>query len=218
METFAGQLSDKFSPELAESLLKIGVKRLIGVNENLFYEGDEATFLPIVITGKIKMVRCPEAGKEIILGVFRSGDIFAIPPAMDGKRFPATAVALEQSHLLLLPRRDFLALMKTSAEFSTLVMGRMCGILRDQGDTVRILAITSAEHRVASVLLRLAGELGDIEIKKITHRRQDIAEMAGLSLETTIRTVRKLADRGFLKIVRGRIFIETTEHLRNFLR
>ena len=87
-------------------------------------------------------------------------------------------------------------------------------ILRDRAETVQIMATPSAEHRIATVILRLAGEMKAGEIKKITHRRQDIAEMAGLSLETTIRGIRKLAKNGHLKIIGGRIFVETTENLR----
>ncbi len=212
------QISDHFSVELTEDLFAIGSKRSFGSGKHIFFEGDRATFLPIILSGKIKMVRYPEAGKEIIIGMFKAGEIFAIPPAMDGKRFPATAVAIEESELLMIPRDDFLALMGASTEFSSLVMNRMCGILRERAETVQIMATPSAEHRIATVILRLIGEMNGGEVKKITHRRQDIAEMAGLSLETTIRIIRKLSEKGCLKIVGGRILVETTDHLRTLVR
>ncbi len=211
-------LLQDFEDELSRRLLKKGVKRTYGANGQIFAEGDEATFLPIVLAGKVKMVRYPESGNEVILGVFESGDIFAIPPALDGKRFPATAVAVVESNILMLPRKDFLGLMESSEDFSSIIMNRMCGLLRERTDTVQIMATPSAEHRVASVILRLAGELNGDQVLKILHRRQDIADMSGLTLETTIRAIRKLADRDCLKIVRGKIYIETTEHLRSFVR
>ncbi|MBK8467541.1 MAG: Crp/Fnr family transcriptional regulator [Chloracidobacterium sp.] len=207
-----------FGAELTNRILKLGTRRMFAPNQYIFFEGDTATFLPIVWSGKVKMVRFPEAGKEVILGVFQSGEVFAIPPAMDGKQFPATAVAIEKSDILMLPREDFLALMGSSSDFSSTIMGRMCGILRDKADTVQILATSSAEQRVASVLLRLAGDLEIDEVKKISHRRQDIAEMAGLSLETTIRVIRKMANKGCFNIVGGRILLETTEPLRKLVK
>ena len=218
MSVSISQISGHFSAELTGSLFEVGAKRTFGNGEHVFFEGDQATFLPIILTGAVKMVRYPEAGKEIIIGIFRAGEIFAIPPAMDGKQFPATAVAIEDSSLLMVPRNEFLAMMGSSSEFSSLVLNRMCGILRDRAVTVQIMATPSAEQRIATVLLRLTGEMNGNETKKITHRRQDIAEMAGLSLETTIRTIRKLADKGSLKIIGGRIFVETTEHLRTLIR
>jgi CRP/FNR family transcriptional regulator, cyclic AMP receptor protein len=211
-------LLPNFSPELSREVLQIGLRRTFAANEHVFEVGDAASFLPIILEGKVKMVRFPEAGKEIILGVFEAGSVFAIPPAMDGKRFPASAIAVERSRLLLLPREEFLSLMNRSTEFSTLIMARMCGLLRDRTETAQILATPSAENRVASVLLRLAGDINGNGEKKITQRRQDIAEMSGLSLETTIRSIRKLSERGCLKIVRGKVILETTEHLRDLLR
>jgi CRP-like cAMP-binding protein len=41
--------------------------------------------------------------------------------------------------------------------------------------------------------------------------------MAGLTTETTIRTVKKLQDKGLLRIERGKIIVEKPELLRNYL-
>lgn len=204
--------------ELADRITRSGSSRSYAPNQSIFFEGDTATFLPIILSGTVKLVRFPEPGKEVILGLFHSGEAFAIPPAMDGKRFPATAVAIEKSDLLLIPREDFLNLMQSSPEFSAAITTRLCSILRDRVDTVQILATSSAEQRVATVLLRLADDNQENEVKKITYRRQDIAEMAGLSLETTIRVIRKLAEKDCLSIVSGRIILETTDPLRELVR
>lgn len=198
--------------------MKRGVKRSFATGKEIFAEGDRADFLPFVISGKVKMVRYPEPGKEVIIGVFSAGEVFAIPPALDGKQFPATAVAMEDSKLLLLPQNEFRALMASSPEFSAAIMDRMCGILRQMTDTAQIFATPSAEHRVASVLVTLAGEGVNGQKIKIAHRRQDIAEMAGLTIETTIRSIRKLADRGLVDIVRGKIHIDCIEPLQAFIK
>ena len=213
--------SESFLPNVNSGvrrrILEVGISRTFSAGEQIFCEGDEATYLPIVLAGRVKLVRYPEAGKEVILGLFQTDDIFAIPPALDGKRFPASAIAMEETQLLILPRDEFLRLMKSSSEFSAEITARMCGILRQRADTLQVLATPSAERRVASVLLSLAGELKAGEVKRISQRRQDIAEMAGLTTETTIRAIRKLADRGLLRIVRGKIILDSTENLNKFL-
>ena len=56
--------------KLAEILRKTANARKFHTNEEIFAEGDEALFLPIVLKGKVKMVRFPEVGKEIIIGIF----------------------------------------------------------------------------------------------------------------------------------------------------
>ena len=202
--------------QLTNEILSRGTKHTFPAGSEIFAAGDQANFLPFVISGKVKMVRYPEAGKEVIIGVFSAGEVFAIPPALDGKQFPATAVAMEDSKLLLLPQNEFRALMASSPEFSAAIMDRMCGILRQMTDTAQIFATPSAEHRVANVLVSLAGDDATNGPVKIAHRRQDIAEMAGLTVETTIRSIRKLADRGLFEIVHGKIHIKSVEPLQAF--
>ncbi len=211
-------LVDNFGDELTNRILLSGKSKPFGPNQPIFFEGDEATFLPIVLSGSVKMVKFPEVGKEVIIGMFHAGQAFAIPPAMDGKRFPATAISTDDSEILLIPRDRFLELMQSSAEFSSAITSTMCGILRHQVENIQILATPSAEQRIAAALLRLAGDDAGDKLIEITYRRKDIAEMTGLSLETTIRAVRRLADKNCLKIVGGRIILESTAPLRKLAR
>ena len=125
---------------------------------------------------------------------------------------------MEETKLLLLPRPVFLRLMKESSEFSGIIMERMCGLLRNRTETVQILTTPSSEKRVGAVLLKLTNENKGNHPTKITLRRQDIAEMSGLTIETTIRSIRSLAKKDFLEIIRGKIIIKNTEQLEYFLR
>lgn len=201
------------SPELVEKLFKYGHKKTFWELDIIFAEGEKAEFLPIVLTGNVKMVRYPEIGKEFIIGFFNDGEVFAIPPAMDGKSYPATCVAVENTKLLILPRPNFQKLMQESSEFTAIVMEKMCGLLRETAETINNLATSSPEHRVGNILLRLAKN----KPTKINLRRQDIADMAGLTTETTIRVIKRLQEKGLLQIVKGKIILEQPELLQNFL-
>jgi CRP-like cAMP-binding protein len=206
-------LLDIATPELLEMLFKHGHKKTFWESDIIFAEGEPADFLPIILTGKVKMVRYPELGKEFIIGFFGDGEIFAIPPAMDGKDYPATCVTVKDTKLLILPRQNFLKLMQESSEFSAIVLEKMCGLMRETAETINNLANSSPVYRIGKVILRLAKN----KPAKITLRRQDIADMAGLTIETTIRTVKKLEEKNLLKIVRGKIILDQPELLRNYL-
>jgi CRP/FNR family transcriptional regulator, cyclic AMP receptor protein len=201
------------SPELLENILKTGHTKTFEDSEVVFAEGEKAEFLPIVVNGKVKMVRYPELGKEFIIGFFGKGEMFAIPPAMDGKNYPATCVTVEKTRLLILPRHTFLKLMQESSEFKEIVMEKMCGLLRETAETINNLAGSSPEQRIGNVLLRLAKN----KPARITLRRQDIADMSGLTTETTIRTVKKLEEKELLKIIKGKIILDQPERLRDYL-
>jgi CRP/FNR family transcriptional regulator, cyclic AMP receptor protein len=201
------------SVELLEKLFKLGNRKSFSQSEVVFGEGEKANFLPVVLTGKVKMVRYPENGKEFIVGFFGNGEMFAIPPAFDGKNYPATCVVVEDTKLLVLQRSDFLNLMKESNEFSDIVMQKICGLMRETAEIINDLANSSPEFRIGKVLLRLAKN----EPGKINLRRQDIADMTGLTTETTIRVIKKLEAKSLLTIIRGKIFIDQPELLRRFL-
>lgn len=213
-------MSDLFNAEvgaeIADSMMKAGAVRSYGSGVTVFSEGDVAEFLPTVIVGRVKMVRYPEPGKELIIGTFASGEIFAIPPAIDGKEFPATAVTMEESRLLIIPRDRFCRLLEESPQFSAMIMRRVCGILRDRSEKIRILSRSSAEQRIAKVLVSIADTSASSFPMTIRLRRQDIAEMAGQTLESTIRTIRRLSERGLLQIERGKIVLPEVERLRRF--
>ncbi len=211
-------LLESISGEFGARLLGRCREKRFPAGQVIFSEGEKAEYLPIVREGKVKLVRYPDDGKELIIGIFSSGDVFAIPPALDGKRFPATAVAMEQTDLLILNTRDFRALLEESEEFSSLIMQLMCGLLRERTDYVRIHSTLSSEVRVAEVLLKLATESRQNWPVKVALRRQDIAEIAGLTTETTIRAVKKLASRGLFRIEHGKILIDSEEPLNRYLR
>lgn len=211
-------LLENLGDELLQTLKTNGRIRIFNENEEIFAEGETASSLPIVLAGKVKMVRFLEIHREVIIGIFQSGEMFAVPPVFDGEPYPATAIAMEETKILLLAREDFLRLLRVSSEFSVAVIGWLCVMLREKTATIQNLATASAEHRAGNVLLRLSQKdaLANKPVK-ISLRRQDIAEMAGLTTETTIRAVRKLAEKNLIKIQHGKIIIEDTARLRDYL-
>jgi len=211
-------LLDNISSELIETLHSRGHLRTYGEDSEIFERGGKADFLPIVISGSVKMIRTPEIGKEVIIGIFRNGEMFAVPPVFDGGSYPATAVAMEKTVLLQINRKDFLELLHESPEFAFQVIAWTCEMLREKTSMIRTLAAASPEYRVARVLIKLIEAQPSTLPIKITARRQDIAEMASLTTETTIRVILRFAEQDLLRIVHGKVFIDEIEPLIELVR
>jgi CRP-like cAMP-binding protein len=205
------------SPELKALLKKRAPVHTYEANEELFAVGDRADFLPIIVTGSVEMIQFPEAGKEVILDIFHDGQMFAIPPVIDGKTYPASAVALEKTKVMMLSRQDFFDLLRESQEFLMVVLGWMSEMLRQKTATIQTLAGASPEQRVSSVLVRLVEADGGTPPVRIKTRREDIGKMAGLTTETTIRVIRKMKEKGLIRIERGKIVVESLETLKSAL-
>jgi CRP/FNR family transcriptional regulator len=210
------KLLGTISPDLTAILKARGNRRQYDEGQEIFAEGATAEFLPIVISGGVKMIRSPVVGKEVIIGIFNEGEMFAVPPVFDGGPYPASAYAIEDTELLQIRRSDFLALINERPEFAMAIISWMSEMLRDKTSIIRNLAIASPEQRIVNVLIKLAEQSGDGPVR-IPLRRQDIAEMASLTTETTIRAIRRLADQGLVKIVQGKVIIEDVEPLRRFV-
>lgn len=210
-------LLDKLSPDTAAVLDRRGRRHFYAGGQAIFIEGTDASFLPIVISGVIKMVNTPKVGKEVILGIFRSGEMFALPPVFDEGPYPASAYAVEDTELLQIDRADFLKILRESPEFAFAVISWMSEMLREKSLMIRNFAIASPERRIGHVLIKLVRDQSKPYPVTIPVRRQDIAEMAGLTTETTIRAIRRLADKKLVRIVRGKIMIDEVDSLRKFL-
>jgi CRP/FNR family transcriptional regulator len=211
------RLFSSISSELKAELKRSGHRQAYGDGEEIFSEGAAADFLPIVLSGRVKMIRSPVLGKEVIIGIFNEGEMFAVPPVFDGGPYPASAYAVEQTDLLQIERRDFLRLLNERSEFAIATISWMSEMLREKTSMIRNLAIASPERRIGNVLIKLVEAQERPCPVKIPVRRQDIAEMASLTTETTIRAIRRLADQGLVRIVHGKIFIDRLEPLEQFV-
>jgi CRP/FNR family cyclic AMP-dependent transcriptional regulator len=128
---------------------------------------------------------------------------------------------VDRTQLPLSPSRigrgDFLKLLNERSEFALATISWMSEMLREKTSIIRNLAIASPEHRIGNVLIKLVEAQEKPLPVMIPIRRQDIAEMASLTTETTIRAIRRLAERGLVRIVHGKIVIDEIEPLGQFV-
>ena len=140
--------------------------------------------------------------------------MFAVPPVFDGGGYPATAIAMEATKLLLIERKDFLALLHDSSEFSFAVIQWMCSMLREKTATIQNLATVVAgtsrrQHHSAAI--------GRQKVRA-TNRSKYCS--GGRILPEWRAYYRNhyqggppLADKNLITITHGKIFVDATEPL-----
>lgn len=159
--------------------------------QTVFSEGDPPEHFCTVVTGRVKVFKMTPAGKDVILEIFGAGDPLGAVAAYDGLPFPASAVAIEDSQVLLVPRQAFFALLE---QHPTLVRGLLSGLTHRLAELAFRLAELSGgrvEPRFARLFLKLAQEQGRPErggtFIPVALSRQDLADMTGTTIETSIR-------------------------------
>jgi CRP/FNR family transcriptional regulator, cyclic AMP receptor protein len=175
---------------------------LLVKGEPVFQEGDRARSFFIVRSGKIRMVNYNEDGREFVQGLFASGESFGEPPFFAGGIYPASAEAMEASEVWKIPKAKFLQLLRENFEIHLALVQTLCTRLIYKSTMLSELAIEEAEHRIVTLLRHLAAAnepAGSTPIR-LPFTRQQIGDMTGLRVETVIRTIKALEQKGILDL------------------
>jgi len=207
--------SPLFSPLPAQERARIEsrlVRRSYAEDEPIFWEGDPAEWLVIVVEGRVKMVKHSESGRETILTTFGPGQIVGEVGVLIGDAYPASAQAIEPSVTVSLRRAEYVDLVRTHPDLAWALLQELGRRLQNAHETIRSMAVEKVERRVARVLLRLASTAGERTAEgavriTIPLSRQEIADMAGTVLETAIRTVSKFQKQGLVDTRDGHVVI-----------
>jgi CRP/FNR family cyclic AMP-dependent transcriptional regulator len=163
----------------------------------IFKEGDPTECFHVLTRGAVKCVKSSQGGKEAVLKVLLPGDLFCCEAAVfDGKPHPGCAQPMGPVTVLKIPKHAYLKLLKTNPAAAIEVIKYLGGRLNEAQETSKTFALERADQRVATLLTRLAERTGRPSstgiVLALRISRQDIADMTGLAVETTIRTISKL--------------------------
>ena len=194
-----------------EKVKHLFIEKHFGKDDYIFFEGDPSSWLGIVLDGRVKMIKHSEAGKDVVLNVISPGEMLGEVAAFNGEPYPATAQAMEPTVVASIRQDDSLSLLKQYPALALKVIEEQGRRLRDAQDMIRSMAVERVERRIARILLKLAATTGssseDGIIIELTLTRQDIAQMAGTTVETAIRTMSRFRKKGLVRTKRGRVII-----------
>ncbi len=195
-------LSGLDEAELAE-LANLVVERRFNSGEFIFWDGDTPGWFYIVAEGQVKALKHSTQGKEFIIAFFGPGEMFGEVAVFENKPYPASAQSTMETRVLGIRRPDFLSFLTRRPEVAMRIISVLGGRLRDAQNRLRDLAGERVEQRLARTLLMLNSKLGST----LPFTRQDIADMAGTTTETSIRFMSQLKNRGIIRSTRGKIII-----------
>lgn len=184
----------------------------------IFLEGDAAAWFCVVRSGHVKILRQARGGRDVVLELLGPGEPFGGVAVIERRPYPASAQATEASTIVKIPRDPIVALAERYPSIireMALMIGRR---LRTAHDAVESLAADPVEARLAATLLRLAEREGTRAARGLTlpfHlTRQSLADMAGTTVETTIRVVSRWLKQGLVREADGRLLLVSVDALR----
>lgn len=195
--------------EQFSTLLESRTSKKYRKKDMIYSENQEANSVYFVKSGKIKIYRTNEEGRELIVALIGQGEFFGYLALLQERLYPEYAVAMAETELTLIPKKDFLALLHSNQEIATGFVKVLAGYLLNVEEQLVDLAYNSVRKRVADALLRLKKRY-DIEgSDKFTMAilRDDLASMVGTAKETVIRMLSDFKDEKLIEIKGSKITI-----------
>jgi len=186
--------------------------------QTIFYEGNQSHGLFCVYTGKIKLSKLSENGKEQIIRFAKKSDILGYRSLFSNEPYQATAVALEDSYICLLSKDKIFELLKSNPKMSWKTLLLLSNDLKNAENNLTNLAQKTVIERIAEALLLLHSTFGfenETTFLDVRLTRTEIGEIASTTTETTIRTLAKLKKEGLIVLNGKRIGIPNTSRLAN---
>lgn len=200
--------------EINPYITKVSFKK----KDVIFSEGDPPDWFYIVLNGKVKITKLSQEGKEIILEIISPMDFFGGLAVIKGFPYPANAIAMEDAELLKISRSNLMRILDRFPNLMYCMALQLSDRMKESHEALKNIALERVEARIASLLLKLADKTGketenglliDMKLTK-----QDIAEMVGTTVETSIRTMSKFKKLGLVSEREGKIIIKDINKLK----
>lgn len=179
------------SPTCLAALSQAGTVRTYQRDDPIVVEGEPTQCLFVVLRGRVKMWRATPVGRNVILALFGPGETFGTVASLASGVADASMTALEDTQCLAVERRDLFRLLGGSEPSASELLPLLMGQLAECKNCMVELTGYRVEMRFAHILLRLADHVGRVDdagtLIPLKLSRQELADMAGTTLETAIR-------------------------------
>lgn len=211
-------LSEDERARLAPALEFVDYER----GDAVFKSGDTADHFCIVMRGRMKVYFLQPNGREQILYIYGPGDFIGGLNLIRSTNFSYNAETLEDCTICWLGRDLFMQVIAGNTAMVQTIMAKLWTRLRWAEALIARLSLGNAETRIAQLLLDLVPQFG-VETPAgtalhLTLTHDELGGYAGMSRETVTRQLGKLADRGFIRMQKGKeILLLKPEALRELV-
>ena len=189
--------------------------RIYKKRDIVYEEGKTPRHLYVLKSGKVKIYRTNEDGKEFILNIATEGDFIGYTDLLKGGNYAESAAILQDAELILIPKEDFLNLIYQDSEVAARMIKMIAANVSEREQQLIDLAYNSVRKRVADALINVYERYEKTGQRKIDLLREDLANLAGTAKETLIRTLSEYKSEKLIDIQDNMIIILDAEKLRN---
>ena len=183
----------------------------------IFAEGEPGDRLFIVISGKVKIGKRADDGRENLITVMGPSDMFGELAIFDPGPRTATATAITEVDAASMDQAALRTWIADRPEIAEQLLRVLARRLRRTNNSLADLIFTDVPGRVAKQLLDLAMRFGTQEggALRVTHdlTQEEIAQLVGASRETVNKALADFVHRGWIRLEGKSVLISNAERL-----
>lgn len=193
------------SPEEVEELNNVKACTAFRKGQIIMSEGNRPNGVFCIHSGKAKLHRMGQNGKDQIIRFAVAGDLIGYRSLLSEEPLSATVEALDDVHACYIPKHVLFQFLESNPKFSLNILRMACHELGEAGKLITDIAQKSVRERLAEVLLMLKAQFGvnDEGAIDIALTREEIANMVGTATESVIRLISEFKGDGLIE-VKGR--------------
>jgi len=205
-------LFEGVSEQALARLEAAGRLRRLARGQMLFNRGDAADAFFFVSAGSINLGLDSADGRELVINEMRPGDGFGELGLITGQPRSTSAVAAQDTVVLAIPRREFLAVVADEPALARSLLRITADRLGTSSEREGALAFLNAPSRLARVLIQLDREASDVGY--ITMSQEALGRRVGLARQTVAQLLGKWRRKGWILTGRGKIVLLNRAALR----
>lgn len=215
-------LFSRLTPEDRRKVAEISVEKHYDKGDQVFAEGDPSDLIFTLVSGRVKIVKAIPGGKELIIEILGPGDPLGAIAAYEARPYPASAIALEEAVCVASKRAAFMGLLETCPSLVRGMLGGFSLRIIELGKRLGEITGSRVEARFAQIFLKLSDRLGRPRGKgifvPIVLSRQDLADLAGTTMETSIRIMSRWGKEGVVSTESDGFLVSSRDDLESLAR
>ena len=184
----------------------------------VFYlPGETGEVLYILKEGRVQLYRLSAEGRKLVIATLEPGTIFGEMSMIGQGMYDAFAEAAEPCTICVMSRRDVDALIRGKPQIALRLLELVAVRMQELETQLEDIAFRSVPVRLATLLLRLAGDSKGAAptaatVGDLTH--QDLADMLGVYRETVTTALDNFRNNDIIAIGRRQLVLRNVPRLR----
>ncbi|BET66810.1 fumarate/nitrate reduction transcriptional regulator Fnr [Opitutales bacterium ASA1] len=185
-----------------EAVAEACTLRTLERDETLFREGQRVEGFYVMRSGAVSVYRVTPDGREQIIWVFRAPESFAEATLATFESYPANAIALEASQVIVVHRNPFRELLRRKPDLALHMLGSMSQHLKHLVQVIQDLKGRQVDTRLAEWILRQspAASAGCPAVVDLAVTKRVLAGQLGTTCETLSRVFARMKKKGVLQV------------------